>query len=48
MLVIDMAYCNWRSRTIKIGGIEPLMVDKILRRYVGIGGVEPFVVDRIL
>ena len=29
-------------------GVEPLMVDKILRRYIGIVGAEPLVVDKIL
>ena len=33
---------------IGFGGVEPLVVDKILRRYIGIGGIEPLVVDNIL
>ena len=35
----------WRRRTIEIGGVEPLVVDKILRRYIGIGDVETLVFD---
>ena len=42
-----MAYWIWRHRTIGICGIETLLVDKILRRYIEIGGVEPLVVDKI-
>ena len=30
---------------IGIGGVEPLVVDKILIRYIGIGGIELLVVD---
>ena len=33
---------------IGFGGIEPLVVDKILRRYIEIFGEEPLVVDKIL
>ena len=36
----------WR-RTIVIGSIEPLAVDKILIRYIEIGSIEPLVVDNI-
>ena len=35
----------WRRRTIEIGGVEPLVVDKILIRYIEIGSVEPLVID---
>ena len=33
---------------IGFGGIEPLVVDKILRRYIEIFGEEPLVADKIL
>ena len=39
------AYCFWWHITIGIGGVEKLVVDKILRRYIETSGVEPLVVD---
>ena len=33
---------------IRFGGVEPLVVDKILRRYIEIGSLEPLVDDKIL
>ena len=48
MLVLDIEYWKWRSRTIVVGGIEPLVVDKIMRIYIVIGGVGQFVDEKIL
>ena len=36
-----------RHRNIIIGSIEPLVVDTILRIYIGISGIEQLVVDTI-
>ena len=38
-------YWIWRRRTNGIGDVEPLVVDKILRRYIGIVGEDSFLVD---
>ena len=43
-----MDYWIWRLRTIGFGVLEPLVVDKALRRYIEIGSVEPLVADKIL
>ena len=42
-----MAYWNWRRITIGIGGIEPLLVGKILGIYIAIGSVKPLVFEKI-
>ena len=43
-----MDYWIWQHITIVIGGVEPLVVDEILRRYIEIGGLEKLVVNKIL
>ena len=44
MLHIDL-FLIW---SIGFGGVEPLLVDKTLRRYTEIDSLEPLVVDMIL